>query len=158
MAKKTKKKSNAGRKSKFDSRFPLMAAKLAAEGKNNKEIAEFFGVSESTFYRWLEANTEFWESLKGAKDEADELVIASLFKRAVGFTVPETKVFMSKDGKIVTHEMMKHYAPDTTAAIFWLKNRKRDAWGEGAEGDTNVNITLGYRPRSQRDGSGSDSE
>lgn len=156
MAKKTK--SKGGRPSKFQQIFPEMAAKLAADGKTNSEIAEFFGVSESTFYLWMQKNVEFSESLKGAKDAADDLVVASLFKRAVGFSMPETKVFCDKDGDIHTHDMIKHYAPDTTAAIFWLKNRRRDEWGESAEGDKNIHITLGYRPRSQRDDSGSDSE
>ena len=157
MAKKTKNK--GGRPSKFDSRFPQMAAKLAKEGMNNKEIADFFDVSESTFYRWLEANTEFWESLKGSKEDADDLVEASLFKRAVGFTQPETKVFMTKGGNIVTHDMVKHHAPDTTAAIFWLKNRRPEQWREKAnEDDGDFTITLNYQPRSVRDGSSSDSE
>lgn len=106
----------------------------------------------------MQKSVEFSEALKEAKDAADDLVVASLFKRAVGFSMPETKVFCDKDGNITTHDMIKHYAPDTTAAIFWLKNRKRVEWGESAEGDSNIHITLGYQPRSVRNGSGSDSE
>jgi len=154
--KKTPKK--VGRPSKFKPDFLEKATAMARRGATNAEIADVFGISESTFYLWLQKNSEFSDTLKEAKDFADDLVEAALFKRATGFSVPETKVFMTKSGEIVTHEMIKHYAPDTTAQIYWLKNRRRDKWGEGAEGDTNVNITLGYRPRSQRDGSGSDSE
>lgn len=157
--KKTKKKSNAGRPSKFDQRFPAMAAKLARQGQNNKEIADFFEVSESTFYRWLEASSEFWESLKESKEAADDLVEAALFKRATGFTHPETIVSTDKMGNIRTKDVIKYQAPNVTAQIFWLKNRRPEQWREKAnEDETDFSITLNYSPRSQRDGSSSDSE
>lgn len=133
MAKKTKNK--GGRPSKFDPKFLEKAMALAKKGATNAEIAKSFDVSEATFYVWMQKYSEFSETLKEAKAYADDMVEAALFKKAIGFTQPETKVFMTKGGVIVTHEMIKHYAPDTTAQIFWLKNRRPDQWRDKPEGD-----------------------
>ena len=35
---------------------------------------------------------------------------------------------MTRDGKIIEHKYIEHYPPDTTAALFWLKNRRPDRW------------------------------
>ena len=39
------------------------------------------------------------------------------------------------NGQIVITPTIKHYPPDTTAGIFWLKNRQRDKWRDKPEAD-----------------------
>lgn len=65
---------------------------------------------------------------------ADDLVEASLFSRAVGYSHPDEKLYLI-DNKIERAKTTKHYAPDTTAAIFWLKNRQPDKWRENYQFD-----------------------
>src|SRR5690606_25933325 len=75
---------------------------------------------------------EFSESLKKGKDEADALVASSLFRRALGYNHPDTDIKMFR-GKIITTKVTKYYPPDTTAAIFWLKNRQPEKWRDKQE-------------------------
>ena len=42
------------------------------------------------------------------------------------------KIFCSR-GKVIRVETVEHYPPDTTAMIFWLKNRQPDRWRDRAE-------------------------
>ena len=58
---------------------------------------------------------------------ADERVERSLYRRAVGYTYDAIKIMQNK-GVVVTHKYKEHVPPDTTAAIFWLKNRRGEAW------------------------------
>lgn len=117
-----------GRPSKFNETLSEKIIALAAEGKTNKEIADFVGISEKTLSNWKRDNQEFLLSLKEAKDAADDLVEASLFHRAVGYSHPAVMALRNSDGSETLVDIEKHYPPDTTAAIFWLKNRRPESW------------------------------
>lgn len=131
----TKKKSNAGRPSKFDEGDLKLMKYLYETGKTDKQVAEVLEVHEATLHRWKKANPEFRESLKDWKIEADKNVEKALFQRACGYDTKETKVFCDKNGTIKTHTVKKHYAPDATSMIFWLKNRQPDNWRDKQEID-----------------------
>lgn len=104
-----------------------MAYNYTLLGATDRQLAEFFGVAESTLNLWKLKHREFSESIKRGKNVADSLVAASLFKRATGFRVPEVKIF-SHDGGSFEHEYEAYYPPETTAQIFWLKNRQPELW------------------------------
>jgi hypothetical protein len=125
--------SKTGRKSEYKTTFNRQVYLLTLLGATDKEIAKFFDVSEPTINTWKKKYPKFLVSLKKGKDEADLKVAASLFKRATGFTLPDTYIDHFK-GVIVEKKIKKHYPPDVTAIIFWLKNRQRDKWT-----DTKVN-------------------
>lgn len=116
-----------GRPTKFKPEFVAQAAKLAALGATDREAAEFFGVQESTLYLWKHTYPEFSEALKVGKDFADHRVEQSLYRKAVGYTQDDTH-FSSYEGVVTETPYVKHIPPDTTAGIFWLKNRKPDVW------------------------------
>lgn len=101
-------------------------------GATDRDIADFFEVSESTLNNWKLKHPAFLESLKRSKDEADALVEQSLFRKATGYTHASEKVFQFQ-GEIVRADTVEHYAPDTTAMIFWLKNRQPDRWRDRRE-------------------------
>jgi hypothetical protein len=103
------------------------AKKLAALGATDVEMADFFGVSLRTFMRWKVSKPEFWHALKATKDAADERVERRLWERAVGYSAEVEKVVCSR-GKVMRVRTVEHYPPDTTACIFWLKNRQPDRW------------------------------
>lgn len=90
-------------------------------------MADFFGVTEKTLNNWKKAHPSFFQSLKQAKDELDSRVVRSLFERATGYSHPEDKIF-NDNGTPLVVPTTKHYPPDATSAIFWLKNRQPDAW------------------------------
>lgn len=117
--------------------YAAQAVKLCKLGLIDKEIAKFFDVAEQTLYNWKLKHPEFMEALKGAKTFADAEVAAKLFHRATGYDHPEVDIRVI-DGQIVQTPLIKHYAPDTTAAIFWLKNRRPDLWRDKLEADTAV--------------------
>lgn len=101
---------------------------LCRLGATDKDMAEFFGVSEQTVNAWKKAHPEFLEALKEGKTMADAEVADRLYKRATGYSHVDTK-FATHEGKITDREeYTKHYAPDTVACIFWLKNRRPDLW------------------------------
>ena len=122
------------------------AAFLARRGCTDKELAEFFGVEEKTINNWKQAHPEFLQSLKDGKAKADSQVERSLFERATGYSHPEDKIFQY-EGVPVVVPTVKHYPPDTTAAIFWLKNRRPEQWREKIEhehkGDVDIHVVIG---------------
>lgn len=81
----------------------------------------------------------FMRAIKKGREEADANVGKSLYQRACGYSHPEDKIHVTKDGDVITIPTTKHYPPDATSCIFWLKNRRPDQWREKKE----VTIELG---------------
>lgn len=129
--------SKEGRPTKYDPKYNDQVYKLALLGATDKELADFFEVTESTLNLWKLKHPDFSESLKKGKVQADAQVGARLFERALGFEhdSEEIKVVsMGKEGSVVERvPIRKVYPPDTTAAIFWLKNRQSDKWRDKQE-------------------------
>lgn len=118
-----------GRLSEYNSSYVTKVLEMAERGATDFEIADSLGVSVRTLYRWKAQHDDFRQSLKIAKDVADERVIRSLYQRAIGYEQDAVKIFMPAGAdKPVIAEYVEKIAPDTTAAIFWLKNRKSDEW------------------------------
>jgi hypothetical protein len=117
------------RPSKFKEEFILQARKLCKLGATDIEVADFFRVDVRTLYRWKGEQPKFCQALKAGKNEADDRVERSLFARATGYEHDEVDIRVV-DHAIVKTKLRKIYAPDTTAAIFWLKNRRPDEWRE----------------------------
>jgi hypothetical protein len=122
------------RPSKYKAEFIAQAEKLCRLGATDIEIADFFEVDVRTLYRWKGEHEEFCQALKAGKDVSDERVERSLFSRANGYEHDETDIRVVAGG-IVQTTVRKFYPPDTTAAIFWLKNRKPAEWRDKAELD-----------------------
>lgn len=119
--------SGKGRPSSLTDKRKELIFRLAAKGKTDVQIADIIGVHPKTLAYWKGTYPDFLDALKAAKAEADDLVEASLFRRATGYYHPEEKLFFFK-GKPVRVEVMKHTAPDVAAQIFWLKNRNPKRW------------------------------
>ena len=126
------KPAGAGRPSKYKPEYAEQAVKLCMLGMTDAEMASFFEVSEQTLNAWKHAHPEFLESIKKGKANSDADVASRLFHRAMGYDHPEDDIRVVS-GEIVITPTIKHYPPDTTAAIFWLKNRQRDKWRDKVE-------------------------
>lgn len=118
-----------GRPTDYKPEYAIQAEKLCKLAATDIEIADFFEVDVRTIYRWKEAHEEFCQALKTGKDLADERVERSLFSRATGYEHGEVDIRVV-NGEIVKTPIRKYYPPDTTAGIFWLKNRRKDQWRE----------------------------
>lgn len=118
-----------GRPSGYDPAFNELARKYCLLGATDADLASFFGVSEVTVNAWKNAHPDFLKSLNEGKHEADAKVADRLFNRALGYTHEAVKIFMPAGAaEPVYAKYTEQYPPDTTAAIFWLKNRQKAAW------------------------------
>ena len=131
-----------GRPTAYKDEFVAQVSKLCALGATDDEMADFFGVHRSTFYRWKLEHEDFCDAIKSAKELADERVERSLYQKATGYDFEEEQAIKIKlqqhleEVKVVS--VRKHAPADTTAAIFWLKNRRPEEWRDKKEIDVNV--------------------
>ncbi|MDY0475603.1 helix-turn-helix domain-containing protein [Pasteurella multocida] len=116
-----------GQPTKYKSEYVAQVEKLCLLGATDKDIANFFEVSESTLNNWKNEYPEFLESIKKGKMLADANVAERLYKRALGYEAPDVDIRVIEN-KIVETPLIKHYPPDPTSAIFWLKNRQPEKW------------------------------
>jgi len=118
-----------GRPSSYKPEFAIQARKLCELGATDAELADFFDVSDRTIYRWSNEHDDFCQALKAGKDAADERVVRALYHKAIGYTHDAVKIFMPKDAPAPVYAPYReHVPPSDTAAIFWLKNRRREEW------------------------------
>lgn len=136
-----------GRPTKFNEKMQDRVKALALKGFTDKEMSFVLGIDEATLNNWKKAHSTFFESLKDWKAEADAAVERSLWARANGYTCPETKPQWVQDengGHWEYAEMVKHYPPDPTSMIFWLKNRQPEKWRDKQDlavtGDLSITI------------------
>lgn len=123
-----------GRPTEYKEEYNEQVVKLCRLGATDKEIADFFDVTEQTINNWKSAHPLFFESIKKGKVLADAEIANSLYHRAKGYSHDAVKIFPSggevkdENGNIVKGPLLvpyvEHYPPDTVAAIFWLKNRR----------------------------------
>lgn len=100
----------------------------ARDGLTDEQIAKNIGISRSTLNVWKDRYSDISNALKKGKDIIDRQVENALLKRALGYEYEEVKEKF-EDGVITERTVMKkEVVPDTTAQIFWLKNRKPDKW------------------------------
>lgn len=103
----------------------------ARNGLTDEQIASNIGISVRTLYQWKNKHVQIFQALKRGKEVVDIEVENSLLKAAKGYFVDEEKTYISEVNGVVTKrkEITKKYiAPNTTAQIFWLKNRKPIEW------------------------------
>lgn len=115
-----------GRPSKLTPELREKAARLSLLGLTNVQIAASLDIGITTFDRYMEEDEEFRGSIKEGREDADGNVVQSLYARAMG--------------------------GDTTAMIFWLKNRQpkhwRDKINQEHDGEVKININAPWRDNS----------
>lgn len=111
----------------------------ARDGLTEADIANNIGISTVTLWDWKNKHPNILNALKKGKEVADIRVENALYKRAIGYDAIETKTIVDDKGKVTEIKQVKHIAPDTTAQIFWLKNRRPELWRDKVVVDANVN-------------------
>lgn len=105
----------------------LLLEAYARDGLTDEQIAKNLDITPSTLYEWKRRYSEISEALKKGKEVVDIEVENALLKWALGYSYEEKKVEVSEEGTKVT-KTIKEVVPDTTAQIFWLKNRRPEQW------------------------------
>lgn len=112
----------------------ILVEAWARNGLTDEQIAKNLGISKDTFYKYKKEHTDFSDSLKRGKEVIDIEVENALLKRALGYKYNEVTKELIVDKETgeeelkVTKVVTKEVVPDTTAQIFWLKNRKPEDW------------------------------
>ena len=109
------------------------------DGLTDEQIYKNLGISKDTFYTYKKKYSDFSDCLKKGKEVADIEVENALYKRAIGYKYKEViKEVKEVDGKKSTYikEVTKEIPGDVGAQIFWLKNRKSNAWKDKRENES----------------------
>ena len=99
----------AGAPTKYNTEMNEQVTKLCLLGATEEELAKFFNVCQATITNWKREHPEFLASIKEGRAEADAKVAKSLYQTAL--------------------------SGNTTAQIFWLKNRRSKEWRDKQEID-----------------------
>ena len=106
----------------------------ARDGLTDEQIANNLGIGYTTFKDYKKRYPSFSAALKKGKEVVDYEVENALLKRALGYSYEEKTIeklwnkSKEKYEEVVTKRVRKEVVPDTTAQIFWLKNRRPDKW------------------------------
>lgn len=121
----------------IETRLPEIE-QMARDGYRDEDIAKALGVARKTLYVWKSQHEELAEALRKGKAVVDAEIENKLLDNARGFTFWEVteELLPVQDeltGKLVqklitTKRVLKQVKPDTTAQIFWLKNRMPEVW------------------------------
>ena len=122
------------RRSKYREEYHLPWIRgLTRRGYTLDEIANDIGVAASTVKKWVHDFPELSDAVKKARALPDIEIEDALYNRAKGYkrTTTKTTIQACEDGssKQTKVEVFEDVVPpDTTACIFWLKNRDRERW------------------------------
>ncbi len=121
-----------GRPTKLTPEVLEQAKNYYALGATDMDVVRFLNICEATLYNWKHQSKEFLEAYKAGAAVCTERVARTLYTKACGYSVKESKIFR-EGGETVTVEVDKHFQPDTTSMIFYLKNKDPDNWKDVKE-------------------------
>ena len=143
LAKDGSRKGNRGRPSPYESSpeyYNKVAHALTRSGLNLDVVASELGVSLKTLYDWKNKYPDFLQALEAGKEDADDIVKASLYQRATGYDHKAVKIFMPANADSPVYApYVEHVPPDVGAIKMWLTNRKPKDWKDKVEFDANIN-------------------
>lgn len=130
------------RRTKYDTHVEPRLEEIAAwcrDGYTDEDISKLLGVSHTMFKEYKKTKPSLLTALKRNKAIADIRVEESLYEKATKRTIVKQVPMKLKrtyieDGYVLTEEYIEvteieeEIPPDTTAMIFWLKNRKPEEW------------------------------
>lgn len=116
----------------------------AKDGLTDEQIAGNMGIKRQTLYDWKKKYPVFSDTLKQSKEVVDREVENALLKSAIGYYLDEERI--DSEGNVYT--VRRFVPPNTTAQIFWLKNRKPNEWRDKKQteltGANGGNLVIGW--------------
>ncbi len=152
-----------GRPSRYKKEYDEQARKLCLLGATDKELADFFNVTETTINNWKNAHKSFIESIRAGKTVADMEIVNSLYKSAQDRLIPAYQAFKTRNvyfddkgnriesEKVEVVEVPQAVPANDRAIKFWLNNRQPSKWRdkpEPAEEESNdhiVNVNIFHK-------------
>jgi hypothetical protein len=134
---------------KWKPEFVEEARRMAEAGYTDLQMMEEFDVKRTTFYRWKKDFPEFKDAIKIAKEEPDNQMERSLYHSGKGFEYFEEVPVKVKDveyengrkvketERVEVIQVKRTVPPNSTAQIFWLKNRRPEIWRDKKEVEVN---------------------
>lgn len=158
---------NIGRPTKYIDSYDEQARKLCLLGATDKDLADFFEVSESTINLWKLEHPTFSESIRAGKIVADIEVASRLYDTTGDRKVVELKPFKLRNvswndkGKRIEIETVEYHPEervipaDYRSQSLWLRNRRPDLWKDKQEVDHTtqgekmniINLGQGIKPK-----------
>jgi len=131
---KKKKKTKRGRPTKYKQEFNDQAYLVCREGGFTDELlAKLFKTTVTSIKTWKNKYSDFLAAIKKGKEEHDTgNVENALLQSAVGYEHDDVHI-SNYQGEITITPITKHYPPNATSLIFWLKNRNPDRWRDKRE-------------------------
>lgn len=132
----------------------LQLESWARDGLTDEQIASNMGITRKTLAEWKTKYSDICDTLKRGKAVVDIQVENALLKRALGYSYDEVTRervldYDQSTGQVVgshmeiTKTVKKEVQGDTTAQIFWLKNRRPEQWRDkrdvSVEGEISTN-------------------
>ena len=117
-------------RSRFRAEYYELVFNYCLLGATMDEVAMFLGIPRQTIDHWAVDDELFNSAVKSGREQADARVAGSIYRRALGYSHPAVKIFCDKEGSVTEVPYVQHYPPDSTAAMFWLKNRQPEKWKE----------------------------
>ena len=118
-----------------------LLAGWARNGLTEEQIAKNCGIKRQTLYEWKKKYPDIDDTIKKNKEIVDYEVENALLKKCFGYNAKVIKNFkvkkityndngrkISETEELVEKEDEVHVSADTTAQIFWLRNRKPNDW------------------------------
>ena len=124
----------AGRPTLYKPEYAEQARKLCRLGATDSQVADFFDIGTTTFYRWRQDHVDFADAVTEGKQICDNQVEQALHRRAVGFAYDAVRVFMpagAKEPLLVPYPVQ--VIPDVRAAQHWLRFRRPKEWSDRRE-------------------------
>ena len=116
----------------------------ARDGLTDEQIADKIGIKRQTLYDWKKKYSVFSDTLKQSKEVVDREVENALLKSAIGYYLDEERI--DSEGNV--YPVRRFVPPNTTAQIFWLKNRKPNEWRDKKQteltGANGGNLVIGW--------------
>jgi transcriptional regulator with XRE-family HTH domain len=108
----------------------LLIEAWARDGLTLEQIADNLGIAKSTLCDYQNNYSDLSDALKNGREVVDVMVENALLKAALGYEYREEELNKMTGEPI---ELRKVAHPNTTALIFWLKNRRPGAWRDKQE-------------------------
>lgn len=102
---------------------------LAAAGFQEEQISQFIGVRLGNLRKRLNKIPELREELVKGKDEATQIMVATMFQTAVGGNVyQEISETINAKGQKSVKIITKETQPNAQLMMFWLTNQAPESW------------------------------
>jgi hypothetical protein len=124
-----------------------VAHALARAGLSEDVIASEIGISRATMFNWKKKYPDFLNAIMAGKEDADDIVKASLYQRATGYDHKAVKIFMPANAKEPVYApYVEHVPPDVGAIKMWLTNRKPKDWKDKVDVAVDGNVSVSTIP------------